>query len=264
MSQQHRGESDIRPKVGGRGGQIREERVPTFRRQMLARLGKLGRGSRNKGKVGPQKARAGSPLTRRCVIKARYVKMDARGLKAARLHLGYIERDGVERDGSQGKLFDAAGVVEREQFAIAVEGERRQFRLIVSPEDGHDLDLKDFTRKLMTQVEADLGVRLRWAAVGHHDTDNPHVHVVVRGVDSNGKELRIPSAYLAHGMRERAREIASRELGPRSEIEIVRQRQREVTQQHDGRRNYHVTGMRSRLAYVLRNRSSAHPERHDK
>ena len=32
----------------------------------------------------------------------------------------------------------------------------------------------------MAQVDRDLGRRLDWAAVNHHDTDNPHAHIVMR------------------------------------------------------------------------------------
>jgi type IV secretory pathway VirD2 relaxase len=49
----------------------------------------------------------------------------------------------------------------------------------LSPEDGERLDLTDFTRRFMKQVERDTGRPLVWAAVNHHNTDNPHVHIVV-------------------------------------------------------------------------------------
>jgi type IV secretory pathway VirD2 relaxase len=72
----------------------------------------------------------------------------------------------------------------------------------------------------MRQVEKDTGRRLIWAAVNHHDTDNPHVHIVVRGVDRDGDDLRIDRGYLAHGMRWPAQEILTRELGRRPEMDI--------------------------------------------
>lgn len=43
------------------------------------------------------------------------------------------------------------------------------------------------TRDLVRQMEADLGTRLDWAAVSHWNTDNPHVHLIVRGVDQAGR-----------------------------------------------------------------------------
>jgi type IV secretory pathway VirD2 relaxase len=165
------------------------------------------------------------------VVKARYVPMRAGGDKAARLHLAYIERDGVERDGSQGRLFNGEGEVERQVFGAPIEGEKRQFRFIVAPEDGEELDLRDFTRRLVDRMERDLGRRLRWAAVCHHDTDNPHVHLVVRGVDIEGRDLRIDRSYISNSLRLRAQELATRELGPRSEVEVRRQLTNEISQE---------------------------------
>ena len=43
----------------------------------------------------------------------------------------------------------------------------------------------------MRQVEKDTGRSLMWTAVNHYNTDNPHVHIVVRGVDAKGHDVRI-------------------------------------------------------------------------
>ena len=81
-------------------------------------------------------------------------------------------------------------------------------------------DLKTFTRKLMKEVEHDLGTRLDWVAVDHWNTDNPHIHVLVRGKLANGKDLVISRDYISRGFRLRAAELVGLELGPRSEQEI--------------------------------------------
>ncbi len=157
--------------------------------------------------------------------------MTGGGAKAARAHLAYIERDGVERDGSQGRLFDANGEVGRAEVGAAVEGEKRQFRFIIAPEDGDELDLRDYTRRLVGRMEKDLGRGLRWAAVCHYNTDNPHVHLVVRGVDTRDREVRIDRTYLSESLRLRAQELATNELGPRSELDVRRQLEREISQE---------------------------------
>ena len=87
-------------------------------------------------------------------------------------------------------------------FAATGSDDRHQFRFIVAPEDGVQLeDLRSFTRTLMARVERDLGTRLEWVAVDHWDTDNPHTHVVLRGKDNGGKDLIIARSYITHGMR---------------------------------------------------------------
>jgi hypothetical protein len=83
----------------------------------------------------------------------------------------------------------------------------------------------------MTRIEQDLGRKVEWAAVNHYDTGHPHAHIVVRGLDRDGHELRFDRSYIASGMRWRAQEIATQELGPRHEFEIRRAHDREVTQE---------------------------------
>jgi type IV secretory pathway VirD2 relaxase len=166
------------------------------------------------------------------VIKARYVPMSANGPKIAKAHLAYLERDGVERDGSPGQLYGADHAFDVEAFRAPLKDEPRQFRFIVSPEDAHLLDLTEFTRQLMSQIEKDTGRRLDWAAVNHHNTDNPHVHVVVGGGDRDGVEVRIDGRYIAQEMRWRAQEIVTRELGRRAEVDLSPSRNPEIERGH--------------------------------
>ncbi|WP_199897681.1 hypothetical protein [Acetobacter okinawensis] len=48
----------------------------------------------------------------------------------------------------------------------------------------------------MAQVEADLGTKLDWVAVNHHNTGHSHVHVVVNGRDDLGEDMVINGDYL--------------------------------------------------------------------
>jgi len=56
--------------------------------------------------------------------------------------------------------------------------------------------------------------------------------VLVRGVRDDGKDLVIPREYISRGMRERAQEIASLELGPQSELEKRAKLTRTIDAQH--------------------------------
>src|SRR3546814_19414995 len=93
-------------------------------------------------------------------------------------------------------------------FADRSKDDRHHFRFIVSPEDAGEMtDLRAFTRDLATQMEADLGSRLDWVAVDHWNTDNPHVHLLVRGVADTGADLVISSDYISRGLRSTAAEL---------------------------------------------------------
>ncbi|MAC57591.1 MAG: type VI secretion protein [Novosphingobium sp.] len=165
---------------------------------------------------------------RNVVIKARVVRHGGRSSLGA--HLDYLQRDGVTRDGERGMLFGTEGEeFDRSEFAARCEDDRHHFRFIVSPEDaGQMRDLKTFTRELMTQMERDLGTRLDWRGVEHWNTDNPHVHVIVRGVGEDGRDLVISRDYIREGMRAQAREIVTQELGLRTDLEIRQSLERQV------------------------------------
>ncbi|WP_446741591.1 relaxase/mobilization nuclease domain-containing protein [Sphingobium yanoikuyae] len=99
---------------------------------------------------------------------------------------------------------------------------RHQFRFIAAPEDGdRDEALAPLTRRLMAQMEEDLGTRLDWVAIDHFDSGHPHSHILLRGVDEHGDRLVIARDYLASGLRARACDLVARDLGPRSEREMA-------------------------------------------
>ncbi|MEQ1930138.1 MAG: DUF3363 domain-containing protein [Parvularculaceae bacterium] len=168
--------------------------------------------------------------TRRVAVKIRSVRLGGKGLAKARAHLRYIQRDGADRDGAPGKLYGpGADAADGAAFLQDGKDDRHQFRIIVSPEDASQLESLDgFTRDLMAAAEKDLGTRLDWVAVNHFDTDHPHVHIVLRGKADDGGDLVIARSYITHGFRGRAEELATVELGPRSDIEIAHARYVEV------------------------------------
>jgi type IV secretory pathway VirD2 relaxase len=197
---------------------------------------------RQGGDGGWQKDSAGRFRARRVVVKARVVRLNppgkgARGPKmratmsrAVDAHLRYLERDGVTRNRERGKAYSALeNEVDGKAFVERSRGDRHQFRFIVAPEDAAEMEeLRGFTRDLMRQMELDLATRLDWIAVDHHNTGHPHTHIIVRGVLDDGRILNIAGDYIAHGIRHRASELVTRELGHQSEIELQTNLQNEV------------------------------------
>src|SRR5205807_901661 len=80
-------------------------------------------------------------------------------------------------------------------------GDVRLWKFIVSPENGARLDLATHTRALVAQMERDLDTPLEWAAIDHHNTGHPHVHLLVRGRDADGRPLEIAPTYIKTGLR---------------------------------------------------------------
>lgn len=174
-----------------------------------------------------------APNARRVTIKTRLVNLSKAGKRSTITHLRYIEREGVGRDGQQGRAYSAlSDDADLADFEQRGRKDRHQFRFIVSPEDAAELeDLHRYTRDLMQRMEQDLGTQLDWVAVDHWNTDNPHAHIVLRGRDDQSKDLIISRDYIADGMRQRACELATDWLGPRTELEIQHSLQREVEQE---------------------------------
>lgn len=170
--------------------------------------------------------------SRRVVIKARVVRQQGTRFRSASLanHISYLRRDGVTRDGERASLFDAGSErADEKSFAERCSEDRHHFRFIVSPEDAPAMaDLRAFTRDLMTNAERDLGTKLDWVAVDHWNTDNPHIHILVRGVADDGKDLVISRDYISFGLRARASELVTLELGSRNPLEIRNALEKEV------------------------------------
>ena len=199
----------------------------SFRSSQGRSRSRFGRGRRAAVSI-----RLRSNAWRRVVMKARVVRHQGTRFRSAPLpkHMAYLKRDGVTRDGADARMFDATSDAADEQaFAERTADDRHHFRFIISPEDAAELaDLRGFTRELMQDVERDLGTRLDWVAVDHWNTDNPHVHVLIRGRADDGQDLVISRDYISRGFRDRAAERVTFELGPRSEHEIRTVLEKEV------------------------------------
>ena len=184
-----------------------------------ARAGTFGRGRA----ASLSASRLLTDRSRAVVVKARVV---LHRLRRAPLnaHLAYLRREGVTKDGAAGRMFGAeSDDADHRAFAERCDGDRHHFRFIVSPDDATELsDLKRFTRDLMAHAERDLGTKLDWVAVEHWNTEHPHVHIIVRGRIDDNRDLVISRDYIREGMRARAQDLVTLELGPRSDQEIRR------------------------------------------
>jgi len=191
----------------------------------------FGRSTFGRGRIAFSRNRLFS-ASRRVIVNARIARHQGRAFRSAPLsaHLSYLKREGITRDGEKAHMFDAdTDRADDAAFTERCKEDRHHFRFIISPEDAGDMtDLKAFTRDLARQMEADLGTRLEWVAADHWNTDNPHIHLLVRGVDQNSKDLVISRDYISRGLRSRAEELAAIELGPKPEHEVRSALEQEV------------------------------------
>jgi len=201
-------------------------------RRISARV--WGRRRRPRAHLRPSSHLGAAPSAlQRSIVKVRLVPN--RSGTRWRAHGRYLAREGAQEPGRLGLGFDA----EEQEIDLAArlgswqrEGDRRLWKIIVSPEHGDRLDLRRHARELVAHMEGDLGTELEWVAIEHFDTAHPHLHVIVRGRDDSGRPLYLSTAYLSRGIRERSQELATRSLGLRNEHDRKLSRERAVTARH--------------------------------
>jgi type IV secretory pathway VirD2 relaxase len=234
-------QDEFEPKLG-RVGHGRVKRETPYVRKVLNAAYKHGFAAKRKSSFTGKYIGRGSAVgtlaaagffpkeQRRVLVKVRIAKLEAGNLSAPRAHLRYLQRDGVTRDGEPGQVYaKELDVADTGEFTKRCDGDRHQFRIIVSPEDAAQMEaLKPFVRDLMTRMERDLDTELDWAAVDHYNTGHPHSHIIIRGQDDLGKDLIMTRDYVSHGIRHQAQDLVTLELGPELDFDRQMKLAREV------------------------------------
>ena len=263
-------------RIAGRLGPSRPRATPSA----AGRLEQTGlRAHFAKGSA--SRARPVSTAMRRVVVKARFVSHGGGRGAPLRVHVVYLAREGrgpsaareagdgsdldrsvnylsrdEEKTGNSLSFYNQRGSdLDGKSLTTSWAADARHFRLIISAEDGAALgDLQPFIREVMAGLEAKLATKLEWLAVDHHDTDNPHSHVLLRGRREDGQDLFIPSRLIASGIREHAQEIVTRALGPRQNVDLIRERAREIETRGLSPLDKELLGARDRKGQVYTQR----------
>src|SRR5713101_944032 len=173
------------------------------------------------GGGGRRRVAAARVYGQRSVVKASFRRNPGKGAWVR--HARYLARQSAQREAERGQGFDA-GREGLDMAAVVREWERSDelmWSFIVSPEDAERVDLRTHVREVVAGMERDLDTRLEWVAIDHHNTDDAHVHLLIRGVREDGRVLTLDRDYVRRGIRELSQEILERELGPRSEREVL-------------------------------------------
>ena len=217
-----------------RMGRLQDEiRFRGYPKRHKLPLAKAPSGKRNQYSGYRQRWIPGSLFARqRVVVKTHYTKLKAgRAAKSLARHKGYLQREGVGVDGKRPELFTEEGKQANMEYLA---GEPRYYRVILSPEHGEKLEMQAFTRRFMEELDKATGRELVWSAAMHYNTEHPHAHIVIRGLDASldlMNPVYLSPTLIKGGMREIAERLATLELGYRSQREIEEQLWRETTQE---------------------------------
>ena len=107
-------------------------------------------------------------------------------------------------------------------------GDKRLFKIIISPED-QKADFARTAEAVIGRIEHHLNGKVEWGGVIHHNTDQPHAHIILRSELRSGEELVLPRELIRRGLREAAQRSLTFQLGPRTHAEIEFQKQSELT-----------------------------------
>jgi type IV secretory pathway VirD2 relaxase len=223
----------LRPRKSKHGPNENPRKYTGVLRSMLRLVQMSKRGLKTRGThSGVGSTRVHHAFNQRVAVRVSYSANKNPGQWKA--HGRYVARESATR---REKAAEAGFSATKQRLNIASAldkwqgaGDERLFKIIVSPEFGDRLNLHQYAREMMRRMEYDLGVQLEWVAAVHHNTEHPHVHVALRGVDKKGIPIRLPREYIRGGLRERAEEIATEALGYRSPADAHEARRRESIQ----------------------------------
>jgi len=192
-----------------------------------ARMSRAGSG--NAGR----RTRSAPRYFQRCAVRVTYTRNAVKGQWAA--HGRYLARETARpKDGSVPAGFDGQGEAVDIAARLGVwqrAGDERIWKLIVSPEFGDRIDLAKLAGDLMQRIETSRrGASLEWVATAHFNTEHPHVHVALRGVDRKGEPVRFQREFIKHTIREMAQNLCTQQLGYRTEHDAAVAQRREVSQ----------------------------------
>ena len=175
-----------------------------------------------------QAARPTPSHLQHCAVRVSYSSNRVAG--HWRAHGRYIARESASQETEKaGFGAETTGVDIASELRNWQDGaDPRLWKLIISPEFGERLDLQRLTRDVMGRMESDLHTSLEWVAVSHFNTEHPHVHLALRGVDTNGEEFKLDRDYVKKGLRLVAQHFATLRLGHRTEQDATHALGRQV------------------------------------
>jgi hypothetical protein len=214
----------IRPSDKGKNNSDAELANKAFKK--ISRISKRFKRGSSKGNPSYLKL---LPNLQNSTVIAKYATNKTEGLWRA--HGNYLARENSQKPGEKAFGFDASStIIDTGEILDSWQkaNDARLWKIIISPEMGELIDLKEHTRHFVKQVEIDLATSLSWVAVDHYNTDNPHVHLLIRGLDQDGNPLDINRNYLKLGLRLRSQEIATNQIGYRTYSQIESSREKQI------------------------------------
>jgi hypothetical protein len=181
-------------------------------------LGKIasGGGSRKTSGISARTSRNALSREQLCMVKCRYGKSKDAHRKFLEEYLRQLNKEHVK---DKPVLFSGSAVDDGfiNRYKETMTG--LHYKFIISPES-REVDTEALVKTLVKRMEAVTGYRFNWVAASHTDTAHKHAHLLINGVDKNGKEVVLDKIFKTRTVREMSRSICTSMAGRRTPEEI--------------------------------------------
>jgi hypothetical protein len=157
-------------------------------------------------------------LRQKCTVKMQYSK----SIEAHNFQIdNYLTMEGKGLNGSVPELFGTDSDEYRRNMVPL------NFRVFLSPKSG-DVDLNALAEKFVEKFERQIGHQIYYQAACHYNTAHAHAHLLINGVDKNGREIWIPRDVVKTFMRENAKNLCTAQIGYRTQADLDIEKEQEL------------------------------------
>lgn len=148
-------------------------------------------------------------------------------------HLNYITQD--HKSGNIYGHEDFENVEEFiKEFSKPLDNEKIFFKVILSPEY-KGAELEQHARQIIDYMEVVQKQKFIWIASDHKDTDEPHSHIIIRGVDKQGDPVRLNQELIRNGIRNESKSIIKHRYGEMNTYEFLEKVNKQVNRNNVSR-----------------------------
>ncbi len=126
-------------------------------------------------------------------------------------NLEYIQKEGKNINGGKPELYGNCTLEEYKEKMV-----EKNWRIILSP-NSNDINLNLLTEEVIKKIEQHTGYKLNWVAANHYDTAHHHTHILINGIDKNGRDVFFPPEFIKSVIREYSKKICTNMIGYKTE-----------------------------------------------
>ena len=153
----------------------------------------------------------------KCITKMRFGLTKEKHVRFLNEYLTQQKKNGITE---KPELFSNAENIEEYIKDYQLKMSEKHFKFIISPES-QNVDCKALVKTLVARLEKTTGYNFHWLSAIHTNTNHVHAHLLINGVDKNGKEVDcFRGVLLKQTIREMASQICTELVGPRTKEQI--------------------------------------------